>query len=254
MEEISPVINSKTDRSRKHNKTNRFLFEWKKSMKVWVGKAKELLAASLEPPKHELNEMDWKSALSSDSKRLTEHLCAFSNYPGGGFFIFGVATDGNLKGVTFAEIEQITNRLTNLGRDAIEPPVQLDHMGQHFLGSDLLFVHVPESTIKPVHRRGQPMDDTFIRSGGTTRKASRQEVGSMMIHSQTPKWEGLHASLLLSDDQLMSALSIEPILEMLGQPLPIPPEEKLRWMADSSYIERIPSGGGYVSNLGCVIN
>ena len=33
-------------------------------------KALELLQASLEPPKHELNELDWKAALSTDKKRL----------------------------------------------------------------------------------------------------------------------------------------------------------------------------------------
>ena len=53
-------------------------------MKAWMTKALELLKASLEPPKHELNELDWKGALSPDKKRLTEHLSAFANQPGGG--------------------------------------------------------------------------------------------------------------------------------------------------------------------------
>ena len=48
-------------------------------MKVWMTKALELLKTSLEPPKHELNELDWKAALSPDKKRLTEHLSAFAN-------------------------------------------------------------------------------------------------------------------------------------------------------------------------------
>jgi hypothetical protein len=30
-------------------------------MKAWMTKALELLVASLEPPKHELNECDWKA-------------------------------------------------------------------------------------------------------------------------------------------------------------------------------------------------
>lgn len=40
-------------------------------MKAWMTKALELLKASLEPPKHELNELDRKRALSPDRKRLT---------------------------------------------------------------------------------------------------------------------------------------------------------------------------------------
>ena len=43
-------------------------------MKSWMTKAWELLKASLEPPKHELNELDWKAALSPEKKRVTEHL------------------------------------------------------------------------------------------------------------------------------------------------------------------------------------
>ena len=34
-------------------------------MKAWMPKALELLKASLEPPKQELNELDWKAALSA---------------------------------------------------------------------------------------------------------------------------------------------------------------------------------------------
>ncbi len=59
-------------------------------MKTWTIKALELLRASLEPPRHELNEIDWKAALSPDKKRLTEHLSAFANHPGGGFLAFGI--------------------------------------------------------------------------------------------------------------------------------------------------------------------
>lgn len=33
-------------------------------MKNWVTKAMDFLKASLEPPRHELNELDWKAGLS----------------------------------------------------------------------------------------------------------------------------------------------------------------------------------------------
>ncbi|HEY0309093.1 MAG TPA: ATP-binding protein [Acidobacteriaceae bacterium] len=221
-------------------------------MKPWVTKATNLLTNSLQPPQHELNELDWKGALSNDSKRLTEHLCAFSNYPGGGCFVFGVDANGNMAGIGLKEIEDIANKLSNLGRDAVEPALQLDHIGIPFQGSDLLFVHVPESSIKPVHRRGHSLEDTFIRSGGTTRKASRQEIGAMMLHSQTPRWEDLHVSNLLTDDELLDALDIDVLLNMLDQPIPTNPEERLRWMAGSSFIERHASGGGYITNLGAI--
>jgi len=221
-------------------------------MKPWLEKARDLLANSLDPPKHELNEIDWKEAISSDKKRLSEHLCAFGNYPGGGCFVFGIEDDGNLVGVSSSQIAEIINQLTNIGRDAVEPPLQLDHMTLEFRGSDLLFVHVTESKIKPVHRRGRPIDETFIRSGATTRKASYQDVGSMMLHSQTPRWELLHASLLMNEEEILNVLNIDPILVMLGTPIPTSMGERLRWMAESSFIERHAAGGGYITNLGAI--
>jgi len=221
-------------------------------MKPWVAKCLELLGSSLEPPPHELNEVDWKVALSSDKRRLTEHLCAFANHPGGGFLVFGIDRDANPKNLAIGEMEEIVNRIVNLGRDAVEPALQLDHKGVHFSGSDILLVYIPESLIKPVHKRGQSIEDTSIRSGGTTRRASRQDIGTMMLHSQTPRWENCHASLLLGDEELLSALVIDPILEMLDQPIPAGDEERLKWMTDSAFIVRHPSGGGYVTNLGAI--
>ena len=52
-------------------------------MKNWISKALALLSNSLEKPKHEHHELDWKVGLSSDKKRLLEHLSAKSNLSGG---------------------------------------------------------------------------------------------------------------------------------------------------------------------------
>jgi predicted HTH transcriptional regulator len=198
---------------------------------------------------HELNEIDWKVALSDDKKRLAEHLCAFANYPGGGYLVFGITQDASLKGFTADEIEETSNRIANLGRDAVEPALQLDHHRVKFQGTDILLVQIPEAPIKPVHKRGKSIEYTSIRTGGTTRRASRQDIGTMMLHSQTPRWENCHASMLLSDEELLNALVVDPILEMLNQPVPNGAEERLKWMTDSAFVVRHPSGGGYITNL-----
>ena len=141
-------------------------------MKAWMTKTLELLKASLEPLKHELNELDWKAAPSPDKKRLTEHLSAFANQPGGGYLVFGVDSAGTPFGVNEKSVETTVNQLANLGRAGLEPPVALDHAVEHYESVPLLFVHL----------RGKELEDAFIRSGGTTRKASRQEVGTMMLN------------------------------------------------------------------------
>jgi predicted HTH transcriptional regulator len=43
--------------------------------------------------------------LSPDKKRLSEHLSAFANLPGGGFLVFGVNNAGKGVGVDEAVIE-----------------------------------------------------------------------------------------------------------------------------------------------------
>ena len=222
------------------------------NLRAWVEHATSLLNSSLTPPQHELNELDWKVELSTDKARLVEHLSAFSNHPGGGFFAYGVASTGLVVGVTSDQIEQIINQLTNLGRDALEPALRLDHTAVTVSGQGVLFIYVLESPIKPVHRRGKPMDYAFIRSGGTTRQASRQELGTMMLYSRTPKWEDLHASVLVSNRDMIEALNIDPVVAMLDRPIPEGDEEALAWMSGESFIDRHPAGGGYITNLGAI--
>jgi ATP-dependent DNA helicase RecG len=219
-------------------------------MKPWQVKALELLENSLEPPIHEYNEIDWKVALSNDKKHLTEHLCAFSNYPGGGYLIFGIASSGTVDGITNENIENISNKLVNLGRDAVEPSLQLDHHGTIFRDVNILLVQIPESASKPVHKRGQSIEESFIRSGGTTRKASKTEIAQMLLNNQTPRWEELRATVLMTDEELLIGLTLDPIFRMVGRPKPNNDDERLLFMQESGFIERHSSGGGFITNLG----
>jgi ATP-dependent DNA helicase RecG len=222
-------------------------------MKALVSKALDLLRASLEPPKHELNELDWKAELSPDKRRLTEHLSAFSNFCGGGFLVYGIDPTGVPRGIEEPAIHATINQLANLGRSAVEPPIALDHSVESYESVRLLFVYIPESGVKPVHLRGKSLDTAFIRSGGTTRRASRPEIGTMMSHSQTPRWEELRASTMLSqDDALLAQLNTDSILKMADRPLPSSQEELLNWLVGEKFLIREPSGGGYITNLGAI--
>lgn len=217
-----------------------------------MAKALDLLKGSLEPPRHELNEIDWKTELSPDKKRLTEHLSAFANYSGGGFLVYGVDSSGTPRGINDLAVQATINQLANLGRSSVEPPIALDHAVHEYQSVRLLFIYVPESSVKPVHLRGKTMDVAFIRSGGTTRLASRQEIGTMMLHSRTPRWEELRASLLLTDDQLIAILDTESILKLAERLPPTLGTEMLDWLAAEKFIVREPAGGGFVTNLGAI--
>lgn len=215
-------------------------------------KAQSLLEASLIPVKTELNDLDWKAALSPDKNRLAEHLSAFSNQTGGGFLVYGMDSFGNAVGVKEQDVQFILNHLANIGRQALEPPVVIDHALEKMGAVAILFVFITESSVKPVHLRGRGLEGSYIRSGGTTRRASRQEIGNMMLNSRVPRWEQLRASPHLQDEELISRLNADGILTMLQRPMPSNAEEKLVWMANENFIEREPCGGGYVTNLGAV--
>lgn len=64
-------------------------------MTNWLSRAQEMLAASLGDPRHELNEIDWKQALSTDKRRLIEHHSAMANLLGGGTLVFGIDAGGD---------------------------------------------------------------------------------------------------------------------------------------------------------------
>ena len=124
-------------------------------IKQWISIAKGHLQASLSPVPHELNELDWKLKLSEDNERLTHHLSAFANQREGGYFAFGVDPDGRLVGVSSDQTKESVGRLGNIARDGLEPPQRIDHVVETIDGVAILFVHVFESTQKPVHIRGQ---------------------------------------------------------------------------------------------------
>ena len=142
------------------------------------------------------------------------------------------------------------SQLTNLAREALEPKVRLDHTIIDWEGVPLLLAHVMESAVKPVHLRGKDIEHSFIRSGGTTRPASRQEIGAMMLHSKNPRWEELPASLLMSADDVLAKLDHERILNLLERPAPTTPEELLTWMEAERLVERADDAGFYITNFG----
>lgn len=211
-----------------------------------------LLDASLAPPCQELNELDWKVGLSPNKKRVVEHLCALGNHSGGGFLVFGINQAGVPIGVRQDDLDEIATQLANLARDGLEPPLVVDYQTADFAGVRLFVVFIIESPIKPVRPRGKPLDHSYIRSGGTTRAASRQEIGSLMLASRTPRWEDLRASSRMASDELLSSLRVGRIVELLGGPERKSPSARLELLTAEGFIELDPRDGGYITNLGAI--
>ena len=204
------------------------------------------------PVPHESNEIDWKVSLSDHKDRLAEHLMAFANYPNGGILVFGIRdADAQLEAISQDSVAKITNALANLGRDAVEPPLAIDHAVVEFRGAAILLVRVPELANKPVHKRGKSIEETWVRSGGTTRKASRHEVGALMLHSSAPKWEGLRASSLLTIEAVVEMLDLDTVAKLLQRPMPAGMDDLAHWLVDEDVLT--PDGRGYyITNFGAI--
>jgi ATP-dependent DNA helicase RecG len=221
--------------------------------KPWVRRAEDYLERSLGNAKTEVNELDWKSGLSPDRARLSHHLSAFANHENGGFLAFGIrSTDGEVLGIKQDQISLISNQLANLGRDSVEPPIKLDHEVLQREGKSLLVVYVPESREKPVHLRGRPIDDCYVRSAGTTRKATKTDVGALLLRNRTLKWEELPATDSLSTKEIKKLIGYGQIAKLLERRPPSKDRELLEWLKQEGIVSMDITGGYAITNFGAI--
>jgi predicted HTH transcriptional regulator len=222
-------------------------------VKQWISKALEYLEHSLIPIPQEINEIDWKEQLSPDNKKLCRHLSAFANHPGGGFLAFGIEDkSGKVQGIGREQAELIMQKLSSLCRDSVFPAVNLDHAIEAYKGIPVLLVYIKESAVKPVSINNKSIEDSYIRNGGTTRQASRQETGSLMLNSKIPHYEELHAGTLKSASDILDLLDYRSIFKLLDKPTPQTQGDILRWMEEEKMIQNMDGAGYYILNFGAL--
>lgn len=222
-------------------------------MKHWEQRALELLDKTLSHLPNELNEIDWKENLSPNHSRLCQHLSAFTNYPGGGFLVFGIDNKtAKPVGLQPSDATRIISTLSDLCRNNLSPQISIEHGQLKYQNHDILIIFIHESSIKPVHPKSGTIEEAYIRSGGTTRKASRTELGSLMLNSKIPRWEELSASILLSDSEVLKLLDHYAIFELLKRPTPSNNQEVLNWMEKEKMLKRSHDDGYYITNFGAI--
>ena len=147
--------------------------------------------------------------------------------------------------------EATVGRLANPGRDALEPPLVIDHAVIDWDGVALLPVHIPEQAVKPAHRRGKSIEPAWGRSGGTTRKASRQETGAMPMNSRAPRWEELRASERFALPELAARIDVKAVCRLLQRPIPSDSDVTLRRLLDERVVEQ-DGDAGYLTHFGAI--
>lgn len=220
--------------------------------KSWTSRAFALLDSSLNKIPMELNELDWKENISTNSIKLAQHLSAFANNPGGGFIVFGINDKTcQVVGITRENANRIVEQLSSVGRDSLEPSVVIDHSIETYKDGFILIIYIKESSIKPGYFKNKTIEDSFIRSGGCTRKASRHEIGGLMLNSKTPNFEELHATKLLNETQMLSLLGYKELFELLKKPLPSNSAEIIFVLKNERIIIE-EHGGFYVTKFGAL--
>jgi len=221
-------------------------------MRSWINRARALLAAAFDGVPHELNELECREDLLADGQDCTEHVSAFANMAGGGFFAFGVNRAGQPTGISQAALEVIVDTLGAMARTSVEPAVFIDHVIDEIDDTAVLFVHVHESSVKPVVPSGESIEHAFIRAGGSTRKASRQEIGSLLMNSRTPRWEELNASVFWENGRILTELDLPGIAALLGRSRPEGEDASMTFLHEQGLIHRTGHTGAFVTNLGAI--
>jgi len=222
-------------------------------MKSWEIRALALLKQSLHTLFNESNELDWKESLSPNHEKLSQHLCAFSNHPDGGYLVFGV-NDKTKKpiGISAINSSQIISTLSNRARGSLTPEVKIEHSILNYEDHDLLFIFIHESTTKPVHLKKGSVEDSYIRSGGSTRRASRNELASLMLNSRKLRWEELNASQSVTETEVLAALDHYAVHELLNRPVPSNTQEILEWMVSEKIVNKSTGNGYSITNFGAI--
>jgi ATP-dependent DNA helicase RecG len=97
----------------------------------------------------ETNEVDFKSAVSSNNERLKEHINAFGNSEQGGVFVFGVSSDFKLTESQKGH-ESILSQISKLARDTQVPPLSVEGFLLAIGENEVLAIEVCKGTQIPV--------------------------------------------------------------------------------------------------------
>ncbi len=221
-------------------------------MNTWEETVTKLLFKSLNPIPQELNEIDWKCALSTKTERLAQHLSAFANYPGGGFMAIGINNDGKSNPLTKTEMDEIILKLGNIARNNLAQPICIEHAVITYNDNPVLFVHISEQQNKPVHLRGPNIFDSYTRSAGQTVKLSRHEVTQLIALSTGYDFESQTAMSNVDKDDIIGQLDYDSYFTMQQKRLPETKNSIILVLAADNLVNKTKTSWD-ILNLGAIL-
>jgi len=222
-------------------------------MKNWENRAMALLDRSLVPVPAELNEIDWKSDVSDKSERLAQHISAFANLTGGGFFAFGINNDGQIIGVNQQQANSIIHQIGQIALNNLSESVTVDHAIVTREDNAILLLHVPENHFKPVYLRGRSIWDSYKRSAGQTVKMSANDVKSLIASSQGQTFEEQTAQTGTNNDGVVGMIDFDSYYQLLDKRLPSNTDGIIMGLANDDIVQPLSDGLWNITNLGAIL-
>ena len=218
----------------------------------WKEKAIKCLNDSLYPIPTELNEIDWKSGLSSKTERLAQHLCAFSNLEGGGFLVYGLNDDATMFSVTKANADEIIRKLGNIALNNLSQSIKIQHNTIEYNDNALLFIYIPEQMGKPVFLRGKTIYDSYHRSAGQTVKMNPNEVKQMIAESHGMLFHEQIAFTGATADDVLRLLDYDCYFQLTTRNLPENKTGILETLSDAEFVVKQDDCWN-ITNLGALL-
>jgi len=221
-------------------------------MNNWEENAVKLLSKSLIPVPQELNEIDWKCALSTKTERLAQHISAFANYPGGGFLAIGIDNNGQSSPLGKTEMDETIQKLGNIARNNLAQPVGIEHAVISYNNQPVLFIHISEQSNKPVHLRGSNIFDCYTRSAGQTVKLSRQEATQLIALSTGYDFEAQSAMSDVNNDEVIKQIDYDSYFTLQAKRLPETKNNIILALADDNLVKKTNTAWD-ILNLGAIL-
>jgi len=222
-------------------------------MKSWEKRCLELLNNSIESLATELNELDWKEKLSTNTQRLSEHISAFSNLDNGGFIVFGFNDSGAYSGISSDDCKEIIKKIGNIARESLQPPIIIKHSILHYIKQPFLAVYIPSCQFRPVHMRNKDIYHCYTRSAGQTRKMTRQEVATMISKTANIDFESGIARHNCTKEEVVRFLDFDSYFRLLKLPLPEYKDGIIHSMMDEKFVIQNSDDFYSITNLGALL-
>jgi predicted HTH transcriptional regulator len=221
-------------------------------MEIWKEKALKILQDSLYPVPIELNELDWKSGLSSKTDRIAQHVCAFANLKGGGLLVYGVNNNGSLFSISHEVADKTVTLLGNIAKNNLSTSIAIEHSIMEFKGENLLFIHIPEQDDKPMHLRGNDLYNCYTRSAGQTVKMTKKQVQILISQTRGIPFEEINALEKLSETDVLEKLNYQKLFELLDKNTPKNTDAILNTLSEYKFITK-NNDTWSITNLGAIL-